>query len=155
MVWRRIQSIKAVPLGFDIWPFGERKTHSSENFNSTLVHLVKRMQTTNVMWRSWKRDVDARECIGFFFSTDFLSLLLKRCSNGVARLIKQLTDARAFIFAERFHPLAPFGDAAGFAEILYTDTFERFRVARGFNLAERVLAQLFERVHGCRESLNR
>ena len=52
-------------------------------------------------------------------------------------------------------PLAPFGDAAGFAEILYTDTFERFRVARGFNLAERVFAQLFERVHGWRKSLHR
>jgi hypothetical protein len=38
--------------------------------------------------------------------------------------------------------------AAAFAEIFYTDAFERFLVARSFNLAQRVIAQLFERVHG-------
>src|SRR5215813_9635955 len=44
VVWRRIQSIEAVPLRFDIRTFGERKTHSSENLNPALVHLMKRMQ---------------------------------------------------------------------------------------------------------------
>src|SRR6516162_2457803 len=113
------------------------------------------MQRANLMWGSRKRDVDRRKRFGFFFSTDFYSALVKRRSNCVARLVKQLTDDRAFLFAERFHPLAPFGDAAGFAEILYTDTFERFLVARGFNLAQCVIAQLFERMHGFRESLDR
>ena len=107
------------------------------------------------MWRSRKRDVDARERVGFFFSTDFFSALVKRCGNGVARLVEQLTDDRAFLFAERFHPLAPFGDAAAFSEIFYPDAFERFLVARSFNLAQRVIAQLFQRVHGFRDSLNR
>ena len=60
------------------------------------------------------------------------------CGNGVARLVEQLADDRAFLFAERFHPLAPFGDAAAFAEIFYADAFERFLVARSFNLAQRV-----------------
>ena len=116
---------------------------------------MKRMQRTNVMWRSRKRDVDARERVGFFVSTDFFSALVKRCGNGVARLVEQLTDDRAFLFAERFHPLAPFGDAAAFSEIFYPDAFKRFLVARSFNLAQRVIAQLFQRVHGFRESLNR
>ena len=116
---------------------------------------MKRMQRTNVMWRSRKRDVDARERVGFFVSTDFFSALVKRCGNGVARLVEQFTDDRAFLFAERFHPLAPFGDAAALAEIFYPDAFERFLVARSFNLAQRVIAQLFQRVHGFRESLNR
>src|SRR5438067_8582742 len=100
MVWRRVQSIEAVPLGFDIRTFGERKTHSSENLNSALVHLMKRMQRTNFVWRSWKRDVDARQRVGFFFSTDFFSALVKRCANGAARLVEQLTDNRTFLFAE-------------------------------------------------------
>ena len=114
------------------------------------MHLMKRMQRTNVVWRSRKRDVDARERVGFFFSTNFFSALVKRCGNSIARLVEQLTDDRAFLFAERFHPLAPFGDAAAFAEIFYTDAFERFLVARSFNLAQRVIAQLFERVHDIR-----
>src|SRR4029450_7744599 len=77
------------------------------------------------------------------------------CSNSMARVVKQFTEAGPFLLAERFHPLAPFGDAAAFAEILYTDAFERFLVARSCNLAQRVTAQLFERVHVFRESLNR
>src|SRR5262249_1146207 len=144
VVWRRIQSIEAVPLGFDIWSFGERKTHSSENLNSALVHLMEWMQRTAVVWRSRKGDIDARERAGFFFSTDFFSMLVKRRVNRIARLVKQLTDDGAFLFAERFHPLAPFGDAAAFAEIFYADDFERFLVARSLNLAQRVIAQLFE-----------
>src|SRR5262249_21902516 len=155
MIRRRVQSIEAVPLGFDIRPFSERKTHPSENLNSALVHLMKRMQRTNVVWRSRKRDVDAGERLRFFFGTNFFSLLLKCDRYGVARLVEQLTDDRAFFFAERFHPLAPLGDAAAFAEIFYTDDFERILIARSFNLAERVIAQLFKRVHEFRESLNR
>src|SRR6516162_3572943 len=101
------------------------------------------MQRTNVVRRSWKRDVDTRERLGFFFSTDFFSALIKRRGNGIARLVEQLTDDRAFLFAERFHPLAPFGDAAAFTEIFYADAFKRLLVACGFNLAQRVIAQLF------------
>src|SRR5690242_3095212 len=110
MIWRRIQSIEAVPLGFDIRTFSEGKAHSPENLNSALLHLMKRMQRPNLVWRSWKRDVDARQRVGFFFSTDFFSAFVERCSNGVARLVEQLSDDRAFLFAERFHPLAPFAD---------------------------------------------
>ena len=111
---------------------------------------MKRMQRTNVVWRSWKRDVDARERVGFFVSTDFFSALVKRCGNGVARLVEQFTDDRAFLFAERFHPLAPLGDAPALAEIFYADAFERFLVSRSFNLAQRVIAQLFKRVNHSR-----
>src|SRR4030095_9969175 len=155
MVWRRIQSIEAVPFRFDIGAFGERETHSSKNLNSTLVHLMKRMQITNLIWRSRKRDVDARKRIGFLFGTDSFSALVERCGNGVARLVEEFTDDRAFVFAQRFHPLAPFGDAAAFAEIFYTDGFERSLVARSFNLTQRVVAQWVERAPGFRESLNR
>ncbi len=73
-----------IPLGFDIRTFGERKTHSPKNLNSALVHLMKRMQRTNLMWRSRKRDVDARECVGFFFSTDFFSALVKAAVTACA-----------------------------------------------------------------------
>jgi hypothetical protein len=107
---------------------------------------MKRMQKTNVMWRSWKRDVDARQRVGFFVSPDFFSALVKRCGNAIARLVEQFTDDRAFFFAERFHPLAPFGDAAAFSEIFYPDAFKRFLVVRSFNLAQRIITQLFERV---------
>src|SRR6476646_1888259 len=94
VVWRRIQSIEAIPLRFDIGTLGKRKAHSSENLNSALVHLMKRMQRTNLMWRSRKRDVDARERVGFFVSTDFFSAFVKRRGNGVARLVEQFTYDR-------------------------------------------------------------
>src|SRR5215216_7494877 len=102
------------------------------------------MQRTDVLRRSRKRDVDARERIGFFFCTEFFSAFLKRCVNGVARLVEQLAGGRAFVFAERLHPLAPFGDAAAFTEIFYTDAFKRFLIARSVNLTKRVIAQLFQ-----------
>src|ERR1044071_8996792 len=130
MIWRRIQSIKAIPFGFDIRTFGERETHAPEDLNSALMHLMKRVQRTNLVWCSRKRDVDARERFGFFFSTNFFRALIQRRVHRVARLIERLTDHRAFVLAKRFHPLAPFGDAPAFAEIFYTDAFKGFLVAR-------------------------
>src|SRR5215813_1940226 len=90
VVWRRIQSIEAVPLGFDVWAFSERETHSPENLNSALMHLMKRMQRTSVLWRSWKRDVDGGERIRLFLSTDVFSALVKLRGNCGARLVEQL-----------------------------------------------------------------
>src|SRR5262249_24666558 len=129
MVWRRIQGIEAVPFVFDIRTFGKRKTHSSENLNSALMHLMKRMQRPNFVRCSRKRDVDVRYRVRFFFSANCFSALVEGSRNGVARLVEQLTDNRAFLFAEHFHPLAPFGDAAAFTEIFYADAFKRFLVA--------------------------
>ena len=72
--------------------------------------------------RSRKRDVDRSQAHrDFFLGADFFFALVDRCGNGVARFVEQLTDDRAFLFGERFHPLAPFGDAAAFAEIFYPD----------------------------------
>src|SRR3982751_4632615 len=154
MIWRRIQSIEAVPLGFDIGTFGEGKTHSSKNLNSAFVHLMKRMQRTDLMRRSRKRDVDARQRIGFPLSTDFFSALVQRFADCVARLVEQLADERAFVFGERFHPLAPFRDAAAFPEIFYSHAFQRLLLTRSVNVAQSVVAQLFERVSHSVEALN-
>src|SRR5205807_8453088 len=101
VIGRRIQSIEAVPLGFDIGTFGKRKTHTSENLNSALLHLMKRMQRTNGVWRSRKREVDARERVGCFFSTDFFSALVKRWCKRGARLGELLAVDRAFLLGER------------------------------------------------------
>src|SRR4051794_20892092 len=88
MVRRRVQSIEAVPLGFDIGAFRQREAHSSKNLNSALVHLMERMQRTSVMSRSRKRDVDARERVGFFVSTNFFYTLIERGVNAVTRLVE-------------------------------------------------------------------
>src|SRR5215472_9153716 len=119
------------------------------------MHLMERMQGTNLMWRCRKRYIDVRERLGLFVTTNFFSALVKRRTDRIARFVEQLPDHRALLFAERFHPLAPFGNAAAFAEIFYTYAFNRFLIDRSFNLTQRVIAHLFERVHGCRESLNR
>src|SRR6266566_7112578 len=66
MVGCRIQRIKAVPLRFQIGTFGEREAHSSKNLNSTLMHLVKRMQRTDLMRRSWQGNIDLSEPARFF-----------------------------------------------------------------------------------------
>src|SRR4029453_5583004 len=78
VVWWRIQSIEAVPLRFDIGTFGESETHSSKNLNCTLVHLVKRMQRTDLMWRSWKRDVDLGERARFLLRAELLRARFNR-----------------------------------------------------------------------------
>jgi hypothetical protein len=59
--------------------------------------------------------------------------------------LSNFPNDRLFIFAERFHPLAPSGDAAAFAEKLYARGLERLFVRRRTDLAQRVVAQLFER----------
>src|SRR4030095_1655985 len=150
-----VQRVETMPFVFNIRSICERETHSSKNLDRALPHLRQWMQRANLMWGSRKRDVDRRKRFGFFFSTYFFSALVKRCRHGVARQVEQFTDDRAFLFGERFHPLAPFGDVAAFSEIFYPDAFKRFLVARRFNLAQRVVAKLFERMHGFRESLNR
>src|SRR6188472_435858 len=88
MVWRRVQSNESVPFGFDIGSFRQSEAHSSKNLNSSLVHLMERMQRTSVMWRSRKRDVDARERAGFFVSTNFFYTLIERGVNAVTRLVE-------------------------------------------------------------------
>ena len=91
-------------------------------------------------------------------------------SVGIAQLRKVLFPGRggfstsgrresersALVFAERLHSLAPLGYAAAFTEILYSNRVKRFFVLRNFNFAQRLVAQLFERVsHRIRESPKR
>jgi len=66
MIGWRVQSIEAVPLRLDVGALGEGEAHSSEDLNSTLVHLMKRMQRTDLVRRSWKGDVDLGERARFF-----------------------------------------------------------------------------------------
>ena len=42
------------------------------------------------------------------------SALVDRYGHGVANFVEQFADDRAFLFGERFHSLAPIGDAPAF-----------------------------------------
>ena len=61
VVWRRIERVEAMPFIFNVRSIRQRETHAPKNLNSTLVHLVKRMNRTDLMRRSWEGDVDLCE----------------------------------------------------------------------------------------------
>src|ERR1700693_1159819 len=83
-----------------------------------------------------QRDVDVRKRVRFFLRAKFLRAVFDRRSHGVADFVEQLSNDRLFVFAERFHLLAPRGNASAAAEIFYPGGFERLRVARISNLAQ-------------------
>ncbi len=114
------------------------------------------MQRADLMWNSRQRDVDPGEGLGFFLGTKICRARFERHGNGVANFIEQFSNDRLFVFAERSHLLAARGDAAAFAEVLDARGLERLLVRRGLDLAQGVVAQLFERVsHSNVEALKR
>ena len=69
------------------------------------------------------------------------------CGDSVPHLVEQFADDRLLFLGERFHLLAPGRNGAAAAEIFQPGSFERPLVARGFDLAQGVVAQLFQRMH--------
>ncbi len=74
-------------------------------------------------------------------------LLCASCGRDrIARFVQQLADERTLLLAERFHLLAPSRDAAAAAEITDAHRVERLLVRRRGDLAQRGVAEFFERV---------
>src|SRR5439155_10727233 len=87
-----IQSIEAVPLRFDIGTFGKSEAHSPKDLNCTLMHLVKRMQRTDLVRRPRKRDVDLGERARFFFYAELCAARFECRGDGIANFVEQLPD---------------------------------------------------------------
>ncbi len=81
-----------------------------------------------------------------FSALKLAGALLNRCGDGGAHFVQQFADDRLLVFAERFHLLAPGGNAPAAAEVTHARGLERLLVRRGIDLAQRFGAQLFERV---------
>ena len=69
----------------------------------------------------------------------------RRC-HCRANLVEQFADDGFFFFGQSHHLLAPGRNAAAAPEIFYARGLERLLVASGFDLTQRVVAQLFQRM---------
>src|SRR5438094_6304603 len=119
MFGRRVERIETMPFVFNVRPVCEREAHSPKNFDRALPHLGEWMQRADLMRTSRERDIDPGERFGFFSRTKTCRVRFERRGDGIANFIEQFSNDRLFIFAERSHPLAPSGNAAASAQILY------------------------------------
>src|SRR5213592_1005129 len=102
------------------------------------------MKCAEVVRSSWKGDVDLGESARLLLRTKLLRAGFDGGGHGVANFVEQLADDWLLFLRERFHLLAPRGNAAAAPEIFHARGFERLLVSRGFDLAQRFVAQLFE-----------
>ncbi len=109
-------------------------------------HLGEGMERADFGGRAGEGDVDVRERRRFVGGAEALAVLREFRGDGVARFVQQLADERTLLLAERFHLLAPNGDAAAAAEIADAQRFERLLVRRRGDLAQRGVAEFFERM---------
>src|SRR5438552_4367848 len=147
MLGRRVERVEAVPFVFNVRSVSEREAHSPKNLDRPLEHLRERMERADFVLRSGQRDVDLSERIRFLLRSKLLRAQVDRGSDRTADFVEQFADDWLFFTGERFHLLAPGRNAAAAAEIFHPCGFEGLLVARGFDLAQRVVSQLFEWVH--------
>ena len=70
---------------------------------------------------------------------------MANCSvYGVTNFVEQSADDRPLFRVERFHSIAPRGNAPVASEIAYAHGLERLRIAGGVDLAQGRFAKLFE-----------
>ena len=65
-------------------------------------------------------------------------------ATSVADFVEQFPNDWLFVFAQRFHLLAPRRYAAAFSEIFYARRLKRLFVKRGFDFAQGIITELFE-----------
>ncbi|HAK07117.1 MAG TPA: hypothetical protein DCO65_07650 [Spartobacteria bacterium] len=70
----------------------------------------------------------------------FFHALVNRSSDGVANFVQQSADDRPLFRVERFHSIAPRGNAAVASEIAHAHGLERLRIGRRFNFAQSSVA---------------
>src|ERR1700675_1303859 len=102
------------------------------------------MERADLARSARKRNIDVSERVRLFLRAKFLRARFKRSGDSGANFIKQFPNDRLFFFAQRFHLLAPRGNAAATAEIADTHSLERLLGGRGIDFAQRAVAQLFE-----------
>ena len=87
-----------------------------------------------------------RERAGFLLRAKLLARAFDRRGDGGANFVEQLADDRLFLFGERFHLLAPGRNAAAAPRYFTRAASSACSSAGGFDLAQRVVAQLFQRM---------
>ena len=82
------------------------------------------MKRADLVRRAGQRDVDLAERNRFFLRAKLFRARIDCRGNSGADFIEQLADNRFLLFRERFHLLAPRGNAAAAPEIFYARGFE-------------------------------
>jgi hypothetical protein len=146
VIGRGVEGVEAMPFGFHVRTFGERKAHPPENADPAIEHLGEGMQAAQLGGDAGKRDVDVLELACLPRGAKALGGLLDCGRDGAARFVQEFADNRALFLAERFHPIGPRRDAAGAAKVANAGRVERLLVGRGGDFSQRRVAELFQLV---------
>ena len=112
--------------------------------NRTLEHLVKRMQRTDlVRVPGSEMSILARAPDSFCKRNCALRVSIAAVT-ALRTSFSSLPTTGFSSLRERFHLLAPRGNAAAASEIFHSRGLERLLVSRGFDFAQRFVAELFE-----------
>ena len=88
--------------------------------------------------RSWRVRSDS------FCARKFAVRASTAAATSVAHFIEQFPNDWLFVFAQRFHLLAPRRYAAAFTEVFYARRLKRLFVRCGFDFAQCIITELFE-----------
>ena len=154
MIGRGVERIEAMPFVFDVGAFREGESHPAKESDRAVEHLGERMKRADLVRRAGQGNVDLGERACFLRRAQLFAGLLERGGHGGPDLVEQLADDRPLFFRERFHLLAPGGNAAAASEVADPRGVQRLFVRRSADLGEGRVAQFFERVrHGVDASL--
>ena len=135
-----------MPFGLDVRAFGQRESHPPENRDAAIEHLCERMKRAALMRRARKRKINIGNSGGFLFGAKIFGAGFNCGRDRDPNLIQQFTNDRFFFFWQRFHFVAPFGNAAAAPEKFHPHAFEDALVRGRRNLCQGVVAQLVERM---------
>src|SRR6202022_2739844 len=126
----RVKRVEAMPLIFDVWSIGEDEAHAAKNVDRAIEHLGEGMKRAALVGSARQRDVDVDERVRFFLPAKLFGAFFNCSGDGFANFVEQFPDDRTLCRAERFHLLAPRGDAAVAAKKTHPGLFERLRAGR-------------------------
>ena len=141
MVGRGVQRIKTMPLGFDVRPVRNRKSHPLEASHGTVHELGQRVEGPGGRARPGKRQVQSadRRSIGRLKQAELAGLDRRR--HRLAELVQKLAEFRPVHLRDVPHPLAQRRHRAALAEQLHAGGLERGAVSNRADFSERLRAQ--------------
>ena len=141
MIGRRIECVEAMPLGLDVRPLGQGKSHPPENFHRPPLQMLQGMQTSDRPRHTGQRWVDLRHLRFLGRGGKLRPAHLERTGDRGADFMEKLADFRTLFLGQMPHLLSGPSEPARTPRDRHPDQFERRRVRRTRDIAERLLAQ--------------
>ncbi|CDN46047.1 hypothetical protein BN871_KF_00060 [Paenibacillus sp. P22] len=156
MVFRQVERLEVVVVGFDFRSFRDGITEADENILDLLLHLHERMDRARRQPAARQRHVDRlraqpRIRLGAAVSGAFL---FQHGLDRAAHIVRELSDDRTLLGAQRAHPAQNFRQRAFFAQILDSEISQLLRAGYLLQLLQRFGAQRLQPfLHGSHASL--